>query len=229
MIFVGGVPFSTDPSPQGNNAVFALMEDPILVSVSNTFKAIPEKKFSTNEESSLERSNKWVYVFQREYATVNPATANFVGTDEATTCVGLVIRNRQNGMTSIAHMDSPDIVDMGICQMLSLLIDQNLDAELEVHMVGGFEDASPNYAKSNTRSESSAKLEGYSYPLCAKIVESLCTRREKFHVKTLFILGHNTRRDTQGNVYPIFNGLAVSLNLVLQLLMSHFLGSFHLN
>ena len=51
------------------------MEDPILVSASNSFKAIPERKFSINEESGMERStkNKWVYVFQREYATVDTA------------------------------------------------------------------------------------------------------------------------------------------------------------
>lgn len=79
-------------------------------------------------------------------------------------------------------MDSPDIVDMGLSQMLLLVVDHNLDAELEVffsisfnfiskwlfqcftylpcllphglkalydyimqvHLVGGFEDVSPN-------------------------------------------------------------------------------------
>ncbi|KAB8675929.1 hypothetical protein FH972_026329 [Carpinus fangiana] len=133
----------------------------------------------------------------------------FVGTDEATTCVGLVIRNKQNGMTSVAHMDSTNIVDMGLSQMLSLVVGQNLDAYLEVHLVGGFEDVSPNYANSRIRSKSSKNLEGYSYPLCAKIVESMCIRQEKFHIRTFFVLGHNTRRDSKGNAYPIFNGLAV--------------------
>jgi protein N-terminal asparagine amidohydrolase len=60
---------------QGRNALVALMEHSTLVSVANSLKAIPERKFSVNEESSLERSqkSKWVYVFQREYATVDPA------------------------------------------------------------------------------------------------------------------------------------------------------------
>ena len=60
---------------QGSNTLVALMEDPILASASNSFKAIPERKFSINEESGMERStkNKWVYVFQSEYATVDPA------------------------------------------------------------------------------------------------------------------------------------------------------------
>ena len=72
---------------QGSNALAALMEHSTLVSVSNFLKALPERKFSVNEESSQERSkkSKWVYVFQREYATVDPALVdvclflNFLG------------------------------------------------------------------------------------------------------------------------------------------------------
>jgi len=52
--------------------LFALLENPILVSASTSLKANPEKKFSVSEESNPERS-KWLYLFQREYATVDPA------------------------------------------------------------------------------------------------------------------------------------------------------------
>ena len=62
-----------------------------------------------------------------------------------------------------------------------------------------------------------AKREGYSFPLCCKLVESLQKRREKFHIQTLFILGHNTKLDAQGNTCPNFNGFLVSL---LSLLLS---------
>jgi hypothetical protein len=48
------------------------LENPILVSASSSLKANPERKFSASEESTPERS-KWVYLFQREYATVDPA------------------------------------------------------------------------------------------------------------------------------------------------------------
>jgi len=50
------------------------MEHPALVSASLSFKAIPETKFSASEASSdgLTKS-KHVYLFQREYATVDPA------------------------------------------------------------------------------------------------------------------------------------------------------------
>ncbi|KAJ1434415.1 Protein N-terminal asparagine amidohydrolase [Sesbania bispinosa] len=210
MIFVDGAPFSTHSSStsQGMDILLALLENPSLVSASSSLKANPERKFSVSEESSPERS-KWVYIFQREYATVDPAFVDFAGTDEATTCVGVVIRNQKTGMTSVAHMDSPRIVEMGLSQMLSLLVDNGLETELDVHLIGGFEDVSLQHANNGTVSESHAKLDGYSFPLCSKIVHTLWSREEKFHIRTICVLGHNTRRDSDGNTYPFFNGFVV--------------------
>lgn len=59
-------------------------------------------------------------------------------------------------------------------------------------------------------SESDAGLDGYSLPLCSKIVHTLWSRDEKFHIRTTCVLGHNTKRDSDGNTYPIFNGFVVS-------------------
>lgn len=59
-------------------------------------------------------------------------------------------------------------------------------------------------------SESDAGLDGYSLPLCSKIVHTLWSREEKFHIRTTCVLGHNTKRDSDGNTYPIFNGFVVS-------------------
>ncbi|KAL1349196.1 protein N-terminal asparagine amidohydrolase isoform X1 [Arachis duranensis] len=209
MIFVDGLPFSPrySSTSQGKDILLALLENPILVSASNSFKAIPERKFSVSEDSTLERS-KWVYIFQREYATVDPAVVEFVGTDEATTCVGLVIRNRRNGMTSVAHMDSPKIVEMGLSQMLSQLVD-GLDTEFDVHIIGGFEEVSLQHAKASTESEAQAEFGDHSFPLCTKIVQTLWAREEKFHIRTICVLGHNTRRDSNGNAYPLFNGFVL--------------------
>ncbi|KAI8003921.1 Protein N-terminal asparagine amidohydrolase [Camellia lanceoleosa] len=75
-----------------------------------------------------------------------------------------------------------------------------------VHLIGGFEDASPQCAGDVARAERKAKLEGYSFPLCAKIVETLQKSRGKFHLQTLQVLGHNTRWDSKGNACPIFHG-----------------------
>ncbi|XWS35474.1 hypothetical protein CRYUN_Cryun20dG0000400 [Craigia yunnanensis] len=191
------------------------MEHPILVSETHSFKSIQERRVSASTDSELTTSSsipKYVYLFQREYATVDPALVHYVGSDEATTCVGLVIRNRKNGMTSVAHMDSPKLVDIGFIQMLSLVVDHNSDADLDVHLVGGFEDVSPNNAKGSSISEGNVRLGGYSFPLCRKIVETMQKRRENFHVRTLCVLGHNTKNDSQGNAYPIFNGFLVELS-----------------
>ncbi|MBA0795371.1 hypothetical protein Gohar_006237 [Gossypium harknessii] len=125
-------------------------------------------------------------------------------------------------MTSVSHMDSPKIVDIGFSQMLALVVDHNLDADLDVHLVGAFEDVSPNVwslifsfvvdfnrVHASGQSISQGKRDGYSIPLCRKIVETMQKRPEKFHVKTLCVLRHNTKYDSQGNALPIFNGLLV--------------------
>lgn len=53
----------------------ALLEHPVLESSLHSFKSIPERKFSVSEQAGAEGSTqiKCVYVFQREYATVDPA------------------------------------------------------------------------------------------------------------------------------------------------------------
>lgn len=66
------------------------------------------------------------------------------------------------------------------------------------------------HANGRTIPESHADLDGYSFPLCEKIVQTLLAREEKFHIQTICVLGHNTRRDSYGNAFPIFNGFVVS-------------------
>ncbi|KAF3673966.1 hypothetical protein FXO37_06674 [Capsicum annuum] len=282
MIFVGGVSLSTHSSSsscsQGHDILMDLMRHPVLVSASSAFNDVAERRFSASKDSnsSISRHNRWVYIFQREYATVDPALVDgdsvpnlpdckmhyailccapckyflsetgcfvlrlviplfkyvdtflilyveaymspvlrvcsyidssslfVVGTDEATTCVGLVMRNQKSGMTSVAHLDSPDVVDIGLSQMLAFVINQSSDAMLDVHLIGGFDDASPEHVNGITKSH--GKLEGYSFPLCEKIVDSLAKSNMKFQIHTLHVLGHNTRRDSEGNAYPIFTG-----------------------
>ncbi|KAF2602384.1 hypothetical protein F2Q70_00024593 [Brassica cretica] len=210
MIYVDGVLFpdensssSFSSSSQGSSLLLDVMTHPVIISASESFKNLEEQRVT----ESCSRKDRYVYIFQREYAVVNPALVDFVGMDEATTCVGLVIRNRKSGVTSIAHMDSPKVVDLGISQMLSLVMEDDSDAEIDVHMVGGYEDVD---LKNANGGGDYAKPEGYSFPLCCKLVETLQKRRENFHIKTLFILGNNTKLDAQGNACPIFNGCLVN-------------------
>ncbi|XP_010518039.1 PREDICTED: protein N-terminal asparagine amidohydrolase [Camelina sativa] len=213
MIYVDGTPIedeisssSLSSSSQGSSLLLDVMSHPVIMSASGSFKNLEERNVSFGErDSESSTKDRYVYVFQSEFAVVNPALVNFVGTDEATTCVGLVIRNRKSGMTSIAHMDSPEIVDLGLSQMLSLVLEDE-DAELDVHLVGGYEDVDIKNADGGDY----AKPEGYSYPLCCKLVDTFQKRRENFHIQTLFILGHNTKLDAQGTTCPIFNGCLVN-------------------
>lgn len=64
------------------------------------------------------------------------------------------------------------------------------------------------------------KSEGYSYPLCAKIVDALRNRSEKFQIQTLHVLGHNTKWDSEGIGYPIFHGFVVSLSYWISIIIS---------
>ncbi|KAL3731777.1 hypothetical protein ACJRO7_028618 [Eucalyptus globulus] len=206
------VPGSDPPSPsQVLEILAALTDNPTLLSASHSFRNTPEKRFSISEESGLGSITqpKCVYVFQREYAIVDPALVDVVGTDEATTCVGLVIRNRSNGKISIAHLDSPAIVEMGLAQMLSQIFYHDLQDEMDVHVIGGFEDASLKRINHSDGSEIHGKVGGYSLPLCIKLIETLLRRQEKFHIQTFFVLGHNTRRDADGRAYPIITGFLV--------------------
>uniref|UniRef100_A0A7N0T2X2 Protein N-terminal asparagine amidohydrolase n=1 Tax=Kalanchoe fedtschenkoi TaxID=63787 RepID=A0A7N0T2X2_KALFE len=212
MIFVDGVPIPSSASSSSfqegtATALVSLMAHPDLVSASDNFKSTPERKIS-NSEVDGPKPRKYVYVFQREYATVDPALVDFVGTDEATTCVGVAIRNSRNGRTSVSHMDSPNVVDAGIRQMLFLLDTNDDVSEFDVHLVGGYEDVCYKQ-RHGTRSASHGKTDGFSFPLCSKIIETLQKNHRRFNIRTLFILHHNTRSDPDGNRRPIFNGFVV--------------------
>ncbi|XP_060217016.1 protein N-terminal asparagine amidohydrolase isoform X2 [Lycium barbarum] len=202
----GKVHSDDSSSSQGHDILMDLMKHPVLASASSSLNEVAERKFSVSKDcnSSISRRNRCVYIFQREYATVDPALVDVVGTDEATTCVGLVIRNQKSGMTSVAHLDSPDVVDIGLAQMLAFVVNHSSDAMLDVHLIGGFDDASPKHVNGITKGHE--ELEGYSFPLCKKIVDSLAKSNVKFQIHTLHVLGHNTRRDSEGNAYPIFTG-----------------------
>lgn len=59
---------------QGMDTLIALMEHPLLMSVSNSFNSMQEKKISLSENSTPVKSktSNWIYLFQREFATVDP-------------------------------------------------------------------------------------------------------------------------------------------------------------
>ncbi|KAL0915390.1 hypothetical protein M5K25_015802 [Dendrobium thyrsiflorum] len=204
MIYVDGLPLTTPyPSFKGGELLAFLLEHPTLIAASNRLKATPEKNVSFSPA-------KYLYVFQREYATVDPSLVEFVGTDEATTCVGLVICNRKTKMISISHMDFVKVVDMGLTQMFSLVVGDDVDATLDVHLIGSFEDKPIQLVNGSNQSGGRNIIpSGYSLPLCLKIVEALQHRREKFQLQTFCVLSHNTKSDLNGSAVPIISGFVV--------------------
>lgn len=203
MLLVDGEPVSPSSSGSapagsgGRELVAALMGSPMLLAASDRLRAAPERRVSAGPTH--------VYVFQREYATVDPARVELVGTDEVTTCMGVVIRNNKTGITSISHMDFPRIVEGGLKQMLGLLGDDN--APFDVHLIGGFNDTSTKVVHSSGRKHSIQ--EGYSYPLCCKIVEALHMSQKQFHLRSFCVLEKNTTTDSYGNARPIIGGFVV--------------------
>ncbi|CAN6440491.1 unnamed protein product [Victoria cruziana] len=213
MIYVGGLPFSSSSSSasplQEYEILVALLEHPVLISASNSFKELPELKISDAQGNSSYKQ-KHVYVFQREYATVCPGHVDFIGTDEATTCVGLVIRNQKNGITSVAHLDSPRVVALGLNSMLSSVnTNSSTDAELDVHLIGGYEDSSFQDVDVSGESKRCREKFGHSWDLCCEIVKALHNDATPFHIKTLCILSHNTWKDNRGISRPTFHGFLV--------------------
>ncbi|XP_074587198.1 protein N-terminal asparagine amidohydrolase isoform X2 [Curcuma longa] len=196
MIFVDDLPISQPRfRSQGREILAYLLEHPAVVSSSDRLKDTPETRVSSADRSLLGRL---VYVFQREYATVDPAIVQLAGTDEATTCVGLVIRSRNSGMTSVSHMDFPGVVSNGLEQMMSsILVNDNPG------------DTAFDHSSDEVASERKQKKDGFSLPLCSKLVEALQDSQWKFHLQTLCVLKHNTKIDSMGNACPVISGILV--------------------
>ncbi|XP_078438739.1 protein N-terminal asparagine amidohydrolase family protein isoform X2 [Wolffia australiana] len=221
MIFVDGLPW---PPPnfdrsselisqeQGDLVLKSLLEHSSLVSASDRLKAMPERRLSMvsddpSNTEPLSPSSRHVYVFQREFATVDPEFVELAGTDEATTCVAFIIREQDSGIISIAHLDSPKVINMGLDQMLSSLGRRKL-GRLDVHIVGGFDDVLDRDTVGCMDKEP-----GHSIPLCRKIIEALKNRQEHFHIKTLCVLGHNTKLNANGITVPIIAGVLVDTSV----------------
>ncbi|PUZ59920.1 hypothetical protein GQ55_4G082300 [Panicum hallii var. hallii] len=132
----------------GVELVAALAGHPGLRDAADRLKATPETRISAGREGAP----RHVYVFQREYATVDPA-------------------------------------------------------RVEVHLIGGFSDASTKVVRSSGKKH--IKQEGYSYPLCCKIVEVLHKSQQQFHLRSFCVLENNTTTDSLGNTLPVIGGFVV--------------------
>lgn len=77
-----------------------------------------------------------VYVGQREVAFLNPtSTLNVLGSEDATTCHIVVMRNPDSGLTCLAHLDQ--VRAKGLDLVVEKLQSPN---GVEIHVFGGYED-----------------------------------------------------------------------------------------
>ncbi|RAL39344.1 hypothetical protein DM860_002877 [Cuscuta australis] len=191
--------------PEVREILLSLIHHPRLESIASSYNSLWMGIMSLSRDSSflVTREIRCVYVGQKEYATVDPSLVDVVGTDGQGTCVGLVIRNPRNGMISVAHIDVRKVVEIGLTQMLSCLVDQDdeNDDVLDVHIINGYNTA--------RREDSDNKFSGLSFFICLKIIEVLCKSTRRFNIQTLHILNRNTIYDQDGNASAKFNGFLV--------------------
>ncbi|MBN3302026.1 protein N-terminal asparagine amidohydrolase [Amia ocellicauda] len=88
------------------------------------------------------KSQHLLYVFQREYATVDLAhgVVKTIGTDQATTCHMIVLHCPSTGIVSLAHIDGTK-VPVGVKGMIDdIKTLMPSFPTLDLYMVGGFHD-----------------------------------------------------------------------------------------
>ncbi|KAJ7529629.1 hypothetical protein O6H91_15G059200 [Diphasiastrum complanatum] len=188
-----------------------LLEHPYLSS-SKTFKEKPilEIKVLPGAKGQYDKAlsqgdgstRNFVYVLQREYACASPSLVELIGTDEATTCIGLAIRNPESGL----------YVAQGVRQMVTS-VRAHEDTLLQVHLVGGYDDTEI-INKTETNSEMSESDQrptcgGYSKPLALKLVEAFHCSSYKFCIQTMCILQHNTGIASSGHTVPLVRGFVI--------------------
>lgn len=86
-----------------------------------------------------------LYVGQREFAAVVPhdKNVNIIGSDDATTCIIVVVRHSGSGAVALAHLDGNGSAEAASAMVLRV---QQLamgypEGRLELQLVGGFTDA----------------------------------------------------------------------------------------
>ncbi|XP_024522812.1 protein N-terminal asparagine amidohydrolase [Selaginella moellendorffii] len=193
MVLVGAALETLDAQDAATKLAW-LLGHPTLVAAADAFKASPAIEI---KQSGTPR---FVCVLQKEFATATPEFVDFVGTDDATTCVGVGIRDPKSGLTSIGHLDFAGCVKEGLAQMLSSLFPDK-DTILEVHMAGAYDDSIDMELREDEM--------GHSWPLCLELVEELQALPYKLEIRTLCILRHNTVTSDGGYPCPAVRGFAI--------------------
>ena len=148
-LFIDDVPISKEVSFE-----HFFEEYPILKKRSEEYIAnhITQKKY-------LEKRDRVLYVFQREFATINPKQKNssfkWISSDDATTCHIVVIIEEYTRSISLGHFDGCDMSN-GLKMMMSSLAeivklsetkDSDVPENYNMYIFGGFNDSEKHSEK----------------------------------------------------------------------------------
>ncbi|CAM6099851.1 unnamed protein product [Calypogeia fissa] len=237
MILVGGEPVATgNVDSEKETLLFKLLDHPLLVASANALRdmelqIIKPPQPSGNEDlranadgvagSECPSDPKYVYIFQKEFATVSPLFAELIGTDEITTCLGLAVRDPSSGLTSIGHFDTADSVLNGVNELVNSVVSLS-SSTFQVHLVGAFDDSSEysdqagavrpvlnSAGREELQWDNTRRKAGWSWPLAMRMIEILQNSVHNFELETFFVLKHNTTFGPSGHACPIFRGLVV--------------------
>eukprot|EP00271_Cylindrocystis_brebissonii_P003934 TRINITY_DN15207_c0_g1_i2.p1 TRINITY_DN15207_c0_g1~~TRINITY_DN15207_c0_g1_i2.p1 ORF type:complete len:379 (+),score=37.13 TRINITY_DN15207_c0_g1_i2:611-1747(+) len=157
-----------------------------------------------------------VYVAQREYALAvrgGEDAVDFIGTDEMTTCMGIVLVEPTSGGVCVGHLDFPNSVVKDL-QAMTGALRATEDQHIEVHIAGCFDDTEgaarePLNPYAYVSEPLPSGYPGYSWDLAVAVFWWLYRSRLQFLLRSACILRHNTAYE--GASRPIVCGIGVDM------------------
>eukprot|EP01100_Stratorugosa_tubuloviscum_P005026 TRINITY_DN2286_c0_g1_i1.p1 TRINITY_DN2286_c0_g1~~TRINITY_DN2286_c0_g1_i1.p1 ORF type:complete len:329 (-),score=100.43 TRINITY_DN2286_c0_g1_i1:56-1042(-) len=109
-----------------------------------------------------------LYIFQHEYALVDSSNIDIIGSNDATTCINIVVRENKTSKTLVAHYDGSHP------QQLAHLIFDSFDSNaiLDIHLVGAFLDEKGTSLKDTKKLLAALTISGPSTQ--QKIIRTAC-------------------------------------------------------
>ncbi|XP_038619213.1 protein N-terminal asparagine amidohydrolase [Tachyglossus aculeatus] len=136
-----------------------------------------------------------LYVQQRELAVTSPndGSVSVLGSDDATTCHIVVLRDTGSGATCLAHCDGSDTrSDVSLMlRVLKSVPHTGQSGRLEVHLIGGFNDDRQ-----------------LSQKLTSQLLSELDQQKDDIHLVTFCTTELNDREEG-GDHFPIIYGIGV--------------------
>nr|XP_033770206.1 protein N-terminal asparagine amidohydrolase isoform X2 [Geotrypetes seraphini] len=154
-------------------------------------------KALTSQPARTVEPKSFLYVGQREFAvtTPNDSSVYILGSDDATTCHLVVLRDAGSGATCLAHCDGSDTnaeVSM-IISSVKLFSSNTEGGRLELHLIGGFSDE-----------------KGLSQDLTSHLLRAFDKQQDEVHLVTFCVTELNDVVKNGIHV-PIIYGIAVNV------------------